>query len=119
MSQESKTDSKEARVLHAMKRTLTGVIRDTTTPPGHRHPLSDETIEDIRQCLMLISAREREIAADAGQSSDARPYFADGTEARTARQGGRGCGFTDEPKKSVAVPLAEITKPKKRGPESV
>jgi hypothetical protein len=89
------TDSKEARVLRAMKRTLTGVIRDTTTAPGHRHPLSDDTIEDIRQCLMLISARERELAEEAGQSPAMRPYY------------------SDEPKKSVAVPITKIGKAKK------
>jgi hypothetical protein len=97
MSNPTETDSKEARVLRAMKRTLTGVIKDTTTAPGHRHPLSDETIEDIRQCLMLISARERELAAEADQSPAMRPYY------------------SDEPKKSVAVPIGEIGKAKKGG----
>jgi hypothetical protein len=113
MSTPSDSDSKEARVLRAMKRTLTGVIKDTTTAPGHRHPLSDETIEDIRQCLMLISARERELAEEGGGPQAMRPYYADGNEARAARQGGRGCGFTDEPKKTVAVPVGEIGKAKK------
>jgi hypothetical protein len=97
MSNSADSESKEARVLRAMKRTLTGVIRDTTTAPGHRHPLSDETIEDIRQCLMLISARERELAEEGGGSQTMRPYY------------------SDEPKKSVAVPVGEIGKAKKGG----
>jgi len=66
--------SKEARILQAVKMTLAGVIRDTATPHGMRHPLSDSTIEDLRQCLALISARERELAAE---ESRAKPRFAD------------------------------------------
>lgn len=69
--------SKEARILQAVKLTLAGVIRDTATPHGMRHPLSDATIEDLRQCLALISARERELAAAAGTDAAARPRYAD------------------------------------------
>lgn len=63
----------EERILQAVKRTLAGVIRDTATPPGMRHPLTDATIEDLRQCLALVSARERELAEAAGRASAARP----------------------------------------------
>jgi hypothetical protein len=69
--------SMEARILAAVKLTLANVIKDTATPQGMRHPLSDGTIEDLRQCLALISARERELAAAVGLSPDARPRFAD------------------------------------------
>ncbi|MGE0876259.1 MAG: hypothetical protein AB7O31_16480 [Burkholderiales bacterium] len=69
--------TKEARILQAVKLTLAGVIRDTATPHGMRHPLSDATIEDLRQCLALISARERELAAAAGKETAARPRYAD------------------------------------------
>jgi hypothetical protein len=69
--------SKEERILRAMKLTLAGVIRDTATPQGMRHPLSDATIEDLRQCLALISARERELAAESGRDTSARPRYAD------------------------------------------
>jgi len=68
--------TREARILQAVKLTLAGVIRDTATPHGMRHPLSDATIEDLRQCLALISARERELTA-AGQATAARPRYAD------------------------------------------
>jgi hypothetical protein len=54
--------SMEQRILRAVKRTLANVVRDTATPHGMRHPLSDATIEDLRQCFALISARERELA---------------------------------------------------------
>jgi hypothetical protein len=69
--------SKEERILRAVKRTLGGVIRDTATPHGMRHPLSDATIEDLRQCLALISAHERELDEAAGRPSGARPRYAD------------------------------------------
>lgn len=69
--------SMEERILQAVKRTLARVIRDTATPHGMRHPLSDATIEDLRQCLSLISARERELAAAAGRDMAARPRVAD------------------------------------------
>ena len=88
-------ESKEFRILRAMKLTLTGVIKDTATQPGLKHPLSDRTIEDIRQCLGLISARERELAEEAGKPMGMRPHYA------------------DEPQKSVVVPIRTIGHPKK------
>lgn len=69
--------SKEQRILLAVKLTLAGVIKDTATPHGMRHPLSDNTIEDLRQCLALISARERELAEAAGSPQRLRPRYAD------------------------------------------
>jgi hypothetical protein len=67
----------EERILRAVKMTLASVIKDTATPPGMRHPLSDSTIEDLRQCLALISARERELAQAAGRAQNGRPRYAD------------------------------------------
>ena len=49
---------KDLDVLHAMRKVLTAVIRDTTPPPGMRHTLTDETIQDMRVCLGLITARD-------------------------------------------------------------
>ena len=69
--------SVEERILRAVKLTLAGVIRDTATPPGMRHPLSDATVEDLRQCLALISARERELAQAAGRPIGGQPRYAD------------------------------------------
>ena len=57
----------------AVKLTLANVIRDTATPHGMRHPLSDGTIEDLRQCLALISARERELAQAAARGERDSP----------------------------------------------
>lgn len=69
--------SMEQRILSAVKLTLTGVIRDTATPAGMQHPLSDQTIADLRQCLALISARERELAEAAGIAQGSRPRYVD------------------------------------------
>lgn len=69
--------SMEERILEAVKLTLAGVIKDTATPHGMRHPLSDRTIQDLRACLALISARERELAQAAGRAIDERPRFTD------------------------------------------
>jgi hypothetical protein len=69
--------SMEERILKAVKLTLAGVIKDTATPHGMRHPLSDQTIQDLRACLALISARERELAQAAGRAISERPRFTD------------------------------------------
>lgn len=68
--------SKEREVMMVMRKVLASIIKDTTTKPGMKHPLSDKTIEDIRMCLGLISARERELAEAAGIAPE-KPYFAD------------------------------------------
>lgn len=67
----------EFRILRAMKLTLTDIIKDTTVPPGVKHPLSAQTLESIRQCLSLIAAREKELLDDAGETPLMRPQFAD------------------------------------------
>jgi hypothetical protein len=69
--------SMEERILTAVKLTLAAVIKDTATPHGMRHPLSDGTIKDLRECLALISARERELAQAAGRPISGRPRYAD------------------------------------------
>src|SRR5487761_2329882 len=69
--------SKEERILCAVKSTLAKVIKDTATPANLRHPLSDDTIQDLRLCLSLINARERELAAAGGRAWDQRPSYAD------------------------------------------
>lgn len=79
--------SKEERILRVVKRVLTDIAKDTYTRPGHRHPLSDNTVKDMRQCLSLITAREVELNKTAGRSMDHRPRF------------------IDEPQSSVVVPL--------------
>jgi hypothetical protein len=69
--------SKELEVLKMVKRVLTDVARDTHVKPGLKHPLSDSTILGIRDCLALITAREKELADEAGLTTDMRPRFPD------------------------------------------
>jgi hypothetical protein len=90
--------SKEERILQVMKRVLTDVAKDTYTRPGHRHPLSENTVDGIRKCLALITARESELNEAAGRSSNMRPRF------------------VDEPQTSVVVPL-KIPDTKKKDPQ--
>jgi hypothetical protein len=69
--------SQEERILRMVKRVLTDIAKDTSTPPGMKHPLSEQTIQNIRECLALIAAREKELAESAGRKSRARPEFID------------------------------------------
>ena len=77
----------EERILRMTKRVLTDVAKDTATDPGIKHPLSEHTIRGIRECLVLITAREQELAKEYGRDTSARPRF------------------IDEPKAEVVVPL--------------
>jgi hypothetical protein len=67
----------EKRIMVMMRQVLTAVARETVPPPGMKHPLTDATIEGIRDCLSLISARERELNIDLGEEQKARPKYVD------------------------------------------
>ncbi|WP_457670177.1 segregation and condensation protein A [Thiolapillus sp.] len=68
---------KEREVLMVMRKVLANVIKDTTPEfKTMKHPLSGSTIEDIKMCLTLIAARERELA-DAAGAVASRPYYSD------------------------------------------
>lgn len=69
--------SKEEQILTAVKKVLTEVIKDTATHPGMKHPLSDNTINGMRDCLVLISNREQELAKEAGRPMNKKPRFVD------------------------------------------
>lgn len=69
------TPNKEERILNVMRSILIDVIKDTTTEPGLKHPLSDGTIDNIRHGLDLITARQKELAEAQGQSWDLRPSY--------------------------------------------
>ena len=86
--------TKEQQILIAMRKTLAAVIKDVTPPPGMKHPFSDATTQDVRQCLDLISARETELADAQGRASE-RPYYA------------------DEPQSAQVVSIAGLGKDKK------
>jgi len=81
MSVSKDDSSKEREILRVMRKVLASVIKDTT--PRHRglqHPLSGATIEDVRLCLSLIAARERELADAAGAVME-QPHYSDDAQA--------------------------------------
>ncbi len=86
--------SKEQEILMVMRKVLAAVVKDTTPPPGMKHPLTDSTIQDVRACFGLIAAREKELAEARGVAQE-RPYF------------------TDEERTSEVVPISSIKKPRK------
>ena len=69
--------SKEHQIIATMRKVLSSIVRDTTPPPGRPHPLRESTIEDIKHCFALITAREQEIHVQAGKGMDKRPRYAD------------------------------------------
>ena len=85
MSEQDHT--KEERILAMMRNVLSSIAKDTAPQPGLKHPLSEHTIQGIRECLMLITAREQELAKQQGRNTSARPRF------------------IDEPDSEVVVPL--------------
>ena len=72
--------NKEERILKVMRNVLIDIIKDTTTEPGLKHPLKDSTIENIRHGLDLITARQRELAEEKGESWDMRPSYPAGPQ---------------------------------------
>lgn len=74
--------SKEQRILRAMRKTLASVIKDVTPKSGYLSPLSDETVEGIKECFTLISIRERELADELGLDT-AKPHYVDEVQTAT------------------------------------
>ncbi len=71
------TFSKEEKILQVMRKVLTDIAKDTYTPADLKHPLSENTIVSIRDCLSLISSRENELAKEAGRETNMRPRYVD------------------------------------------
>lgn len=71
--------NKEQRILRQMRKTLGNVVKDVTPLGGRTNPLSESTIQDIKDCFGLISERERELA-EALNFDQAKPYYADGEQ---------------------------------------
>ena len=75
MSDQKQTQ--EELILQAVKIALTTVVKETATAPGLKHPLSDETLIGIRDCLGMISHREQELAQEHGRDMSKRPRYVD------------------------------------------
>jgi len=69
--------SKEQRILRLMRKTLASVVRDVTPYGGRTSPLSDDTVQDIKDCFSLISAREKELGEQLDYDTS-KPYYVDG-----------------------------------------
>ena len=82
----------EQRLMRMMRKTLTSIVRDTAPRDGNPSPLSEATIMNIKDCLMVISSRETELAKLTGRTLEDRPHF------------------TDETPTSHAVKISSITK---------
>ena len=93
------TMSKEQRILRVMRKVLASIVKDATPQPGMLHPLSEHTIQDIRECFGLIAAREAELAETAGLSRNEKPFY------------------TDQPQKNNVVKLHKTSTEKKPGDE--
>ena len=73
----NETLSKEERILRMMKHVLTDIAKDTHVTPGLKHPLSESTVQGIRECLSVITRREQELAEADGRSMNMRPRYVD------------------------------------------
>ncbi len=92
MSEKPEHFSVEKRILVAMRKTLSAVVKDVTpSSSALKSPLTTSTIEDIKMCFGLIAAREQELAKEAGIELNERPQY------------------TDEPTKSNVVSLGSLT----------
>jgi len=97
---DDKKPSKEQRILLTMRKVLATIVKDTApSGPGMRNVLNETTIEDIRQCFGLISARERELSEELGIDLELlRPRYA------------------DEPKTTAVVSMDSLKKSISKGP---
>lgn len=83
--------SQERRILMAMRKTLASIIRDLTpTDAMQTYPLSEATVADVKACFDLITARERELAAQDGLMTRELPRF------------------TDEPKPAQVISISQL-----------
>ncbi|MHB1092246.1 hypothetical protein [Thiobacillus sp.] len=69
----------EQRLMRMMRKTLTSIVRDTSPRDGNPSPLTEITVLGIKDCLMVISSREAELARLTGRTLDERPHFTDET----------------------------------------
>ena len=67
------SETKEAKILREMRLILTEIARETAVRRGNRHILSIETIARMRDCLGLISDREKELNESLGIEMTSRP----------------------------------------------
>ncbi|MBZ0068995.1 MAG: hypothetical protein K8F26_09285 [Thiobacillus sp.] len=74
-----KTLQDEQRIMRMMRKTLTSIVRDTAPRDGNPSPLTEATVLGIKDCLVVISNREAELARLTGRTLEERPHFSDET----------------------------------------
>ena len=68
----------EKRILVAMRKTLSSVIRDVTPSSSSlKSPITQATSDDIVMCFGLITAREKQIEKQLKQTTQQKPRFID------------------------------------------
>ncbi len=67
--------SSEQKILRVMRKVLASVVKDVTPQDGMSNPLTDHTIEEIRDIFGLISLREKELIEALGHISADRPHY--------------------------------------------
>jgi len=72
-----KTLHDEQRILRMMRKTLTSIVRDTAPRDGNPSPLTEATVLGIKDCLVVISNREVELAKLTGRTLEERPHYSD------------------------------------------
>ena len=60
-----------------MRKTLTNIARETAPQQGRHSLLTESTVKDIRDCLQIISLRERELADAEGKLARFKPFTKD------------------------------------------
>jgi hypothetical protein len=71
--------SDEQRIMRMMRKTLSYIVRDTAPRDGNASPLSEATIMNIKDCLVVISNREAELANMQMLDRNEKPRFTDET----------------------------------------
>ena len=69
----------EQRLMRMMRKTLTSIVRDTAPRDGNPSPLTEATVLGIKDCLVVTSSREAELARLTGRTLDERPHYTDET----------------------------------------
>ena len=76
-NEDTNNPGKEEEILQLVKGTLTAIAKDTYTPPELTHPLSSDTINQIRNCFTVITQRQQELARARGEEFNDRPRYID------------------------------------------
>ena len=78
------SQSKEQRILRALRTVLGNIVKETAPRPGVPRALSEDTVVEIRDLFGLIAEREAELAEESGLARYERPHYSDEPQTRHA-----------------------------------